>query len=211
MTRAAGWPYVSSAAMACRSNIAAGFVKAVRRQVIRARPGRSLITASPPGRPRRTIMRLPGNGRVAWVTGAGKGIGRALALALAAEGWRVAVSARTAEDLTAVAADGRPAPSRADLNVTDPAAGRGDRRNRDRHGTDRAGDFERRHPPPNAARRLFGLRFGGSDRRQPDERRPRFGGAVGGADAGARDRGGRVSPAIAVCRGRRPITPVKRR
>lgn len=68
-------------------------------------------------------MRLPGNGRVAWVTGAGKGIGRALALALAAEGWRVAVSARTAEDLAAVAADG---PAGAItcfvLDVTDPAA-----------------------------------------------------------------------------------------
>jgi NAD(P)-dependent dehydrogenase (short-subunit alcohol dehydrogenase family) len=37
--------------------------------------------------------------RRAWVTGAGKGIGRALVLRLAAEGWQVAASARTEADL----------------------------------------------------------------------------------------------------------------
>jgi NAD(P)-dependent dehydrogenase (short-subunit alcohol dehydrogenase family) len=42
---------------------------------------------------------------VAWVTGAGTGIGRALAKRLAEEGWQVAVSARTAADLDSLAAE----------------------------------------------------------------------------------------------------------
>ena len=61
-------------------------------------------------------------GRSAWITGAGSGIGRALALRLAGEGWNVAVSARTARDLAGLAAE---APSRIhafQLDVTDAEA-----------------------------------------------------------------------------------------
>ena len=43
---------------------------------------------------------LPGR---LWITGAGKGIGRSVALEYAAQGWGVAVSARTAGDLNEVA------------------------------------------------------------------------------------------------------------
>lgn len=44
---------------------------------------------------------------IAWITGASKGIGRELALTLAARGWTVAISARNAADLKAVADDPR--------------------------------------------------------------------------------------------------------
>ena len=43
----------------------------------------------------------------AWITGAGKGIGRALALALAARGMTVAASARTEADLTTLVAEAK--------------------------------------------------------------------------------------------------------
>ncbi len=42
--------------------------------------------------------------RIAWITGAGKGIGRALAQRLVADGWIVAASARTKADLENLAA-----------------------------------------------------------------------------------------------------------
>lgn len=60
--------------------------------------------------------------KVAWVTGAGKGIGRALSKRLADEGWTVAVSARTAEDLYDLAAECDPDRIHPyPLDVTDPS------------------------------------------------------------------------------------------
>jgi NAD(P)-dependent dehydrogenase (short-subunit alcohol dehydrogenase family) len=62
------------------------------------------------------------SGRSAWVTGAGSGIGRQLALRLAGEGWNVAVSARTERDLATLVAE---APDRIHafpLDVTDAEA-----------------------------------------------------------------------------------------
>lgn len=57
-----------------------------------------------------------------WITGAGKGLGRALALELARRGWSVAASARTATDLDALCQAAASLPGRIEgfpLDVTD--------------------------------------------------------------------------------------------
>jgi NADP-dependent 3-hydroxy acid dehydrogenase YdfG len=62
------------------------------------------------------------NKGVAWVTGAGTGIGRALAKRLATDGWTVAASARTAHDLDTLAAEVPGRITAFQLDVTGPAA-----------------------------------------------------------------------------------------
>ena len=59
---------------------------------------------------------------VVWITGAGKGIGRALAQRLAADGWTVAASARTASDLESLRADVPERIHAYQLDVTDVGA-----------------------------------------------------------------------------------------
>jgi short-subunit dehydrogenase len=62
---------------------------------------------------------------IVWITGAGKGIGRALARELAAKGWVVAVSARTAADIATLAEECAGLAGRIvafPLDVTDAAA-----------------------------------------------------------------------------------------
>ncbi len=50
-------------------------------------------------------MNTTNGDKVAWITGAGKGIGRALAIRLVDQGWIVAVSARTTGDLSSLASE----------------------------------------------------------------------------------------------------------
>lgn len=67
-------------------------------------------------------MRQTGTKRVAWVTGGGSGIGRSLAVRLAHEGWTVAISSRTFEDLSELAAEAPSSIYAFPLDVTDAQA-----------------------------------------------------------------------------------------
>src|SRR5207302_8561689 len=79
--------------------------------------------------------------RVALVTGGGRGIGRAIALALAAEGARVVVTARTAGELEEVAATIRSAGGQA-WTLTADLADRGSVQPLVRRVTDACGPVE---------------------------------------------------------------------
>jgi short-subunit dehydrogenase len=64
-------------------------------------------------------------GRLAWITGASTGIGRALALRLARDGWRVAASSRGVEALASLERETGHAVRVFPLDVTDAAAAAG--------------------------------------------------------------------------------------
>ena len=67
-------------------------------------------------------MAEPASTKVAWVTGAGTGIGRGVAKRLAQQGWAVAASARTARDLDSLAAEVPGRITAFQLDVTDEKA-----------------------------------------------------------------------------------------
>lgn len=60
--------------------------------------------------------------RLAWITGASTGIGNALALRMARDGWRIAASARSADTLEIMARESQGRVSAHPLDVTDEAA-----------------------------------------------------------------------------------------
>lgn len=60
--------------------------------------------------------------RIAWITGASSGIGRALALRLARDGWTIAVSARSVDELASLATESDGRIVAFPLDVTDKAA-----------------------------------------------------------------------------------------
>jgi NAD(P)-dependent dehydrogenase (short-subunit alcohol dehydrogenase family) len=66
-------------------------------------PPRIVVMTIDPAFSESTSEQLDQAGPLAWVTGASSGIGRALAQRLAREGWRVAVSARSADRLDELA------------------------------------------------------------------------------------------------------------
>lgn len=61
-------------------------------------------------------------GKLAWITGASTGIGRTLALRLARDGWRIAASARGAEELRSLESEGGATIKAYPLDVTDAGA-----------------------------------------------------------------------------------------
>ena len=61
-------------------------------------------------------------GKVALVTGAGTGVGKAAALALLRHGWSVVLSGRRREPLEEVAASGEGRTLAVPTDITDPAA-----------------------------------------------------------------------------------------
>ena len=65
------------------------------------------------------------NQKLVWITGAGKGIGRAIAVNMSARGWRVAASARTEKDLQSLQAEAAGDVYLYPLDVTDEQASRG--------------------------------------------------------------------------------------
>ncbi len=65
---------------------------------------------------------MAANGKIALVTGAGTGIGRAVALALSAAGYRLAITGRRAEPLEAVKAEAAGEVLVVPANLTDPAS-----------------------------------------------------------------------------------------